>query len=117
LLEQQAKHIKMRAAAVATTTLSLLTSLVSARIWGIAVPSTVAVDSTVELKMLTIGYIQPVQDVAIAFGTMGADGAYLYPDATGTLLSERFLGQCELSSDSPPSHLPPKHSIPTSSGR
>jgi hypothetical protein len=43
-------------------------SLASARLIGIAAPSTLAPNSTFELTLLSEGYIQAVADVAVAWG-------------------------------------------------
>lgn len=89
----------MRASAI---TAALTTaSLASARIIGIAAPSTLAPNSTFTLTLLTENYIQTVADVSVAWGfqlpttanptgypyTLGsfADSAYLGPSKSNTL--------------------------------
>ena len=79
----------MRTAALVTSALSLL-SVASARIVGIAAPRTVAVDSNVQLIILTENYIQSIQDVAIAFGVQPAKHAVA--DELGLLLGSKYLG-------------------------
>lgn len=77
------------------------TSLASARIVGIAAPSTIAPNSTFPLTLLTENYIQSVADIAVAYGftlptassptgynyTVGqyAKSSYLGPEKSNTL--------------------------------
>ena len=80
----------MRASTVAATSLSLLASLASARIYGFAAPSEVAVGTEVEFQIIAQDYIQSIQDVAIAFGAQPAGSAS--EEILGTLIGEKFLG-------------------------
>lgn len=79
----------MRTSTVAAPILALL-STASARIYSIAAPSTVAVDSTVKLEITAADYIQSIQDVAISFGLQPAASAH--SETLGTLLDSKFLG-------------------------
>lgn len=81
----------------AATLTALFAPLASAIISGIAVPSTIARGSTVPVTVVTAGYIQSVQDVAIAFGltSLAFQTAYrpYYNESVGsTLLGSEYLG-------------------------
>lgn len=84
--------MKMRAAAVIISVFSLL-SLSTARIYGIAAPSSVASGSTVKLEILAQDYIQSVEDVAISFGIQSISAAH--DQTLGTLLRSKYLGPDE----------------------
>lgn len=84
----------MRATSIIAPVLAIV-SVANAKIYGIAAPRTVAVGSTVKLKIIAEDYIQSIQDVAIAFGIQPASHAV--PDALGTLLGEKYLGPGKLS--------------------
>lgn len=80
-----------------TLTALLLAPLASAIISGIAVPSTIARGSTIPVTIMTAGYIQSVEDVAIAFGltSLGLTTEYrpYYNESVGrTLLGSEYLG-------------------------
>ncbi|CAK3932166.1 Hypothetical predicted protein [Lecanosticta acicola] len=81
----------MRTTTVLATAASLFCA-VDARISGFAVPSIVKPgDTQVEIVITTEGYIQSVEDVAIAFGISPANASSpgtLGPD----LLTSKFLG-------------------------
>jgi hypothetical protein len=65
-------------------------SAASARIIGIAAPSTIAPNSTFSLTLLVENYIQAVADVSVAWGFSPVPG---YPDSLGTLGSgSGYLG-------------------------
>ena len=83
--------------------LAALSSLTTARIIGISLPSTLAPNSTFPLTLLTQNYIQSVSDIAVAYGfqlptsanptgypyTLGAftGSAYLGPSKSNTLVN------------------------------
>ncbi|TDZ61509.1 hypothetical protein CTRI78_v004327 [Colletotrichum trifolii] len=67
-----------------------LVSLASARISGIALPRTVKAGDNINAIVVTEGYIQSVQDIAIAFGV--APAASAYPGTLSTLLGSFYLG-------------------------
>lgn len=84
----------MRLSTAAAAALSSLT-LASARIVGISVPTTINPNNTFPLTLITEGYIQAVDDIAVTWGfdhapgypgTIGASraSAYLGPNASGT---------------------------------
>lgn len=78
-------------------TAALSSSLTTARIIGIAAPSTIAPNGTFALTLLTENYIQSVADIAVAYGfslpstafptTLGqyTGSAYLGPEKSNTL--------------------------------
>lgn len=76
-------------AAVAAT----LAATAQARIAGIAVPDTIKAGDKVDLHILSEGYIQTVDDVAVAFGYADNDN---YPDTINTLLGSFYLGPGKL---------------------
>ena len=84
----------MRPQPLLATALSLFTALTSARIGGIAVPSTIAPGSSFRVTILTEDYIQSVQDVAIAFGL--APNANIANSSLGALLDSKYLGPGKL---------------------
>ena len=76
--------------------LALLAPLVSGIITGIAVPSTIAWNSTIPVTIITADYIQSVQDVAIAFGLTPAESHVLANESVGSiLLNSLYLGPSE----------------------
>ena len=87
----------MRPQPILATALSLFTALTSARIYGIAVPSTIAPGSNFRVTILTQNYIQSVQDVAIAFGLAPND--QIANSSLGTLLNSKYLGPGKLFSN------------------
>ncbi|KAH7406600.1 hypothetical protein DE146DRAFT_398028 [Phaeosphaeria sp. MPI-PUGE-AT-0046c] len=76
-----------------TTALSA-SSLASARIIGLAAPSTLAPNSTFSLTLLTENYIQSVADVAVAWGfqTPTENNPTGYPYTLGSLKDSSYLG-------------------------
>ena len=84
----------MRTVSIIAPALALFTAA-DAKIYGIAAPRTVAVDSTVKLEIIAEDYIQSIQDVAIAFGIQPASHAI--PDTLGTLLGSQYIGPGKLS--------------------
>ena len=76
-------------------TATLFTAFASARISGIAVPSTIAPGSNFRVTILTQDYIQSIQDVAIAFGL--APNAAIANSSLGTLLNSKYLGPGKVS--------------------
>lgn len=76
---------------IITATLSFLAATTTARIYGIAVPRTIAPGSTFPITIETIDYIQRIEDVAMAFGI-----APIPTEAHVTLgtilLAPKFLG-------------------------
>lgn len=75
------------------STLAALSALVAganARIYGIAVPETVKAGDEVTAIIATSNYIQSVYDVAIAFGVLPEESAYM--GTLGTVLDSFYLG-------------------------
>jgi hypothetical protein len=68
---------------------SLLT-LTTARITGFSAPSTVVPGAPISIHLRAETYIQPVQDVAVAFGITPAE--LHHPRSLGTFMGEKFLG-------------------------
>ncbi|CAG8971794.1 hypothetical protein HYALB_00001903 [Hymenoscyphus albidus] len=64
-------------------------SLSAARIYGIAVPTTIAPGIPFTLQVLTQNYIQTVYDIAIAIGIQPSPG---HPKTLGTVLTTAYLG-------------------------
>ena len=72
------------------TALSLL-SVASARIIGIAAPSTIAPNSKFSITILTENYIQSVDDISAVFGLTQRPGlGYI-----GNVLTSTYLGPCK----------------------
>ena len=87
----------MRPQSLLTTSLSLF-ALASARITGIAVPSTIAAGSSITVTIITEDYIQTVSDIAIAFG-IAASPALPADESVGTtFLGSKYLGPGKLCS-------------------
>lgn len=74
-----------------TLSLSLLTTLTAARITSITVPSSIAPGSPIPITLQTEDYIQPVQDIAIAFG-LTPSATYMNGTLGTTLLGSLYLG-------------------------
>ncbi|KAL8828294.1 MAG: hypothetical protein Q9191_002668 [Dirinaria sp. TL-2023a] len=73
--------------------IAFLPLFASAIITGIAVPSTIARNSTIPVTIITADYIQSVEDVAIAFGLTAAGPNVLANESMGsTLLNSLYLG-------------------------
>lgn len=81
-----------------TLALASLLSVASARISGIAVPKTIRAGYGFNAIILTEGYIQSVNDVAIAFGVAPGTG---YPGSLGTTIESFYLGPRTLSPQNP----------------
>ncbi|CAH0044901.1 unnamed protein product [Clonostachys solani] len=81
--------MRFSVAAVAAT----LAATAQARIYGISVPETIKPGDKVDLKIISQGYIQRVDDIAIAFGYNSKAAAY--PDTLGNLLDSFYLGPDE----------------------
>jgi hypothetical protein len=60
-----------------------------ARIYGVAVPSTIRPGDNFTAIILSSNYIQSVYDVAIAFGHLPVDG---YPGILGSVIGSYYLG-------------------------
>lgn len=88
----------MHSSSLVTAVLAVLVPFTSAIITGIAVPSTIAPNTTIPVTIITADYIQSVQDVAIAFGLTGtADTEASALEGLGsTLLGSLYLGPCKL---------------------
>jgi len=87
----------MHPSALFTAALTLLTPLASAIITGIAVPSTIARNSTIPITIITANYIQSVADIAISFGLTSLSSQLgdqpFYNESVGsTLLGSLYLG-------------------------
>ena len=74
---------------VATATVASLLSVAQARIYGIAVPSTIQVGGGFNAIIESSNYIQSVYDVAIAFGTAPAPG---FQGSLGQPIGSYYLG-------------------------
>jgi hypothetical protein len=72
-----------------------LITLTTARITGFSAPSTVASGAPIEIQLQGRGYIQSVQNVAVAFGIAPLDS--YYPGTLGKLIGEQFLGPGKVS--------------------
>ncbi|OAG02346.1 uncharacterized protein CC84DRAFT_1009733 [Paraphaeosphaeria sporulosa] len=79
--------VNMRTTALLTTALSA--ALTTARLTGLAAPSTLAPSSPFNLTLITENYIQSVADVSIAWGFSLAPG---YPLTLGSFTSSSYLG-------------------------
>lgn len=77
----------MRVSALAATLAAA--SLSSARIVGIAAPSTIAPNSTYTLTLLTENYIQSVADIAVAWGFSTPPG---FQYSLGSFVTSSYLG-------------------------
>lgn len=71
-------------------------TLATARINGFSAPSTVVPGAPIAINIHTENYIQPVQDVAIAFGITPVES--YHPQTLGTFMGEKFLGPRKLTS-------------------
>jgi hypothetical protein len=71
-----------------------LTSLTSARIIGLAAPSTLTPNSTFTLTLLTENYIQSVSDIAVVWGyqTPTPTNPQGYPYTLGRFANSSYLG-------------------------
>lgn len=76
--------------ALLAATAAFFITFTTARINGFSAPSTVVSGAPVDIKIHTENYIQAVEDVAIAFGIIGAE--YAYPQTLGMPMGEKFLG-------------------------
>lgn len=74
-----------------TLSLSLLTTLTAARIASITVPSSIAPGYPIPITLQTEDYIQPVQDIAIAFG-LTPSATYMNGTLGTTFLGSLYLG-------------------------
>lgn len=79
----------MRFSALLASTLTLLTST-SARITGFSAPATVVPGAPISILIRAENYIQPVQDIAIAFGITPA--AEHRPRSLGSFMGEQSIG-------------------------
>lgn len=79
----------MRFSTLLASTASLL-SLATARITGFSAPSTVTPGAPIALRIRAENYIQPVQDIAIAFGISPSEEHH--PRSLGTFMGEKALG-------------------------
>ncbi|KAM0717601.1 hypothetical protein Q7P37_007453 [Cladosporium fusiforme] len=79
----------MRLTTVLASTISLFT-FTTARITGFSAPSTIVPGAPIELRIRAENYIQPVQDVAMAFGITPAEKHH--PHSLGTFVGEKALG-------------------------
>ncbi len=68
-------------------------TLASARIAGIAAPTTIAPNTPFTLTILTENYIQTVADIALSWGYMPAGQAYSY--TIGSYASSAYLGPAD----------------------
>ncbi|KAL6704689.1 hypothetical protein ACN47E_007971 [Coniothyrium glycines] len=82
----------MRFSTLAATLTSV--SLASARIIGIAAPSTLAPNTTFPLTLLTENYIQTVADIAVAYGFQLPTDTYPtgFPFTLGSFTASSYLG-------------------------
>lgn len=71
-----------------STVLPALLKFASARIYGLAAPSQVAIGSQFQVKLLTQNYIQRVEDVSVAFGF----APEIHPESLGLYASSSYLG-------------------------
>jgi hypothetical protein len=67
-----------------------LITLTTARITGFSAPSTVVPGAPIAIHLRAETYIQPVQDVAVAFGITPAESHH--PHSLGAFMGEKFLG-------------------------
>lgn len=81
--------LTMHLSAILASTLALV-SLTTARITGFSAPSTVAPGAPIEIKIRAENYVQPVQDVAMAFGITPVESHH--PRSLGTFMGEKALG-------------------------
>lgn len=79
----------MRLTTFLASILSLLT-LATARITGFSAPSAVVPGAPIQIHIRAENYIQPVQDVAMAFGISPAEKHH--PRSLGTFVGEKALG-------------------------
>ena len=79
----------MRLSTLVAPALALLTST-SARITGFSAPATVVPGAPISILIRAENYIQPVQDIAIAFGITPA--AEHRPRSLGGFMGEQSIG-------------------------
>lgn len=84
----------MRLSNLALALTSLTTA--SARIIGIAAPSTLAPNTTFTLTLLTEGYIQSVSDISVSWGYSLSPG---YPLTLGSFTQSAYLGPEDSNTD------------------
>jgi hypothetical protein len=82
----------MRASVIAATAASVF-SVAQAKIYGIAVPSTIKPGDGFNAIIESSNYIQSVYDVAIAFGYAPGSG---FPDSLDNVIGSYYLGPGKL---------------------
>jgi hypothetical protein len=72
------------------TLIFCLPALIEARITGLSAPSAIIPGHTITIRLETSGYIQPVTEIAVAFGWSAPPGHYCYIGLSGN--NSAYLG-------------------------